>query len=101
MSYASSLEHLLASPTIPKLGLERMRELLARLDDPHLEVRALHVAGTKGKGSTCALAESVLRAAGMRTGLTTSPHLCTARERIVVDGTMIDEDSFARLEQRV
>lgn len=78
-----------------------MRELLARLDDPHLGVKTLHVAGTKGKGSTCALAESVLRAAGMRTGLTTSPHLCTARERIVVDGAMIDERAFASLEERV
>ena len=58
-----------------KLGLERMREALRLLGDPHLQYDTLHVAGTNGKGSTCAFAEASLRAAGLKTGLYTSPHL--------------------------
>jgi dihydrofolate synthase/folylpolyglutamate synthase len=100
-AYGRALERLLASPTTPKLGLERMRELLARLGDPHTAMPVLHVAGTKGKGSTCAFIDAILREAGFSTGLTTSPHLCTARERIVVDAAMITEERFAALESEV
>ncbi len=100
-AYERALARLLSSPTRPKLGLERMRALLARLDNPERALRVIHVAGTKGKGSTCAFIEAIVRAHGLRTGLTTSPHLCTARERIAVDGTMIDEATFAALEARV
>ncbi|HEY4219855.1 MAG TPA: folylpolyglutamate synthase/dihydrofolate synthase family protein [Myxococcota bacterium] len=101
-----ALTRLLASPTRPKLGLARMQELLERLDHPERRIlanggRVLHVAGTKGKGSTCAFAESLCRRAGLRTGLTTSPHLCCARERIAIDGAMIDEAAFVLLEDRV
>lgn len=100
--YARALERLLASPTTPKLGLERMRELLCRLGDPHRQIaRVLHVAGTKGKGSTCAFVDAILREAGLRVGLTTSPHLCTARERIVIDGEMVSPQHFAALEEQV
>lgn len=100
-AYARALKRLLASTTRPKLGLERMATLLERLGNPHLQVPVLHVAGTKGKGSTCAMAESLCRAAGLRTGLTISPHLCTARERIVLDGDMVDESVFASLASSV
>ncbi len=100
-NYLASLARLLQSPTAPKLGLSRMRDLLARLGDPQLRYRVVHVAGTKGKGSTCAMTESMLRAAGLRTGLTTSPHLVCARERIVVDGMAIDEATFVELEREV
>lgn len=78
-----------------------MHELLARLGDPQRALRIVHIAGTKGKGSTAAIAESVLRAHGMRTGLTTSPHVSCARERIVLDGTLIDERGFVELEDVV
>src|SRR5215204_2738535 len=71
------------------LKLDRMRALLRRLGDPHRRVRSVHVAGTKGKGSTSALLASVLRAAGYRTGLFTSPHLSDVSERVQVDGVPI------------
>ena len=71
--------------------LTRMERLLAALGDPHDKFRAIHVAGTKGKGSTAAMIESILRAAGHRTGLYTSPHLHTFRERIRVNGVLIPE----------
>ena len=67
------------------LKLERMRALLARLGDPHGRLRIAHVAGTKGKGSTCALVEAAARAAGYRVGLFTSPHLEHVSERIQID----------------
>src|SRR5262245_33780211 len=71
------------------LKLERMRALMRRLGDPHDRVRLVHVTGTKGKGSTCAMLASVLRAAGYRVGLFTSPHLEHVEERIQVDGVPI------------
>ena len=82
-------------------GLERTTNILADAGDPHRQYPVLHVGGTNGKGTTCALAESVLRAAGLRTGLYTSPHLTSFRERIRIDGIPIDEaallDSANRL----
>src|SRR4051812_14287861 len=58
-----------------KLGLDRIRRLLQALGNPQDAFRSVHVAGTNGKGSTCAMIESVLRVSGQRTGLFTSPHL--------------------------
>jgi dihydrofolate synthase/folylpolyglutamate synthase len=81
-------------------GLDRIRELLVALGSPHERVRCLHVAGTKGKGSTAAMAASVLGACGYRTGLYTSPHLVDIRERIRVDGEMIPREAFAGLVAR-
>ena len=75
-----------------KLGLDGTRELLAGLGHPEARFAAVHVAGTNGKGSVCALIERVLRAAGQRTGLYTSPHLVDFRERIRVDGRWAAED---------
>jgi dihydrofolate synthase/folylpolyglutamate synthase len=74
-----------------KLGLDGTRALLAGLGNPETRFAAVHVAGTNGKGSVCALVERVLRAAGQRTGLYTSPHLVDFRERIRVDGRWADE----------
>ncbi|HET7225679.1 MAG TPA: folylpolyglutamate synthase/dihydrofolate synthase family protein, partial [Candidatus Eisenbacteria bacterium] len=74
-----------------KLGLDGTRSLLAALGDPERSFRAVHVAGTNGKGSTAALIERVLREAGHRTGLYTSPHLVEFRERIRVDGRWADD----------
>jgi dihydrofolate synthase / folylpolyglutamate synthase len=80
-----------------KLGLERMREALSLLGDPHLAFPVLHVAGSNGKGSTCAFTEAALRAAGLRTGLYTSPHLFHFCERIRVAGHPISEERAAAL----
>jgi dihydrofolate synthase/folylpolyglutamate synthase len=66
-----------------------MEELLARLGKPYLAAPCVHIAGTKGKGSTAAMVASVLTASGYRTGLYTSPHLVDIRERIRVDGKLI------------
>jgi dihydrofolate synthase/folylpolyglutamate synthase len=77
--------------------LERVERLLALLGDPHRSFRAVHIAGTKGKGSTSAMIESVLRVAGYRSGLYTSPHLHTFRERIQACGEMIPEADIVRL----
>jgi dihydrofolate synthase/folylpolyglutamate synthase len=71
------------------LNLDRMRAALARAGDPHLGLRCAHIAGTKGKGSTAATLASILRAAGRRVGLFTSPHLVEFRERIRIDDTLI------------
>jgi dihydrofolate synthase/folylpolyglutamate synthase len=78
-----------------KLGLENTRRLLAAAGDPQDRLRFLHVAGTNGKGSTCAMLDAVLREAGLRSALYTSPHLTDFRERIVLGGEMIDEASVA------
>ena len=77
------------------LKLERMRALLHLLGDPHDRVRLVHVTGTKGKGSTCAMLAAILRAAGYRVGLFTSPHLTDVRERIQVDGVPISHAELA------
>src|SRR5437870_1001733 len=77
------------------LKLERMRALLKLLGDPHDRVRLVHVTGTKGKGSTCAMLASVLRAAGYRVGLFTSPHLEHVEERVQVNGVPISHAELA------
>src|SRR3954447_15139091 len=79
-----------------KLGLENSQRLFAALEIPAPNERIIHVAGTNGKGSVCALLDSICRAAGYRTGLFTSPHLVTFRERIRVNGEMISEEEVAR-----
>src|SRR5262249_51740895 len=68
--------------------LDRMRELLARLGDPQELIPAIHIAGTKGKGSTAAIVAAVLTSAGYRTGLFTSPHISAFEERMAVDGVV-------------
>jgi len=72
-------------------GLERMERLLAGLGNPERNLHCLHVAGTNGKGSVCAIAESILRSMGIRTGLYTSPHLVEFSERIRINGKNIDD----------
>ncbi|MCE5258664.1 MAG: bifunctional folylpolyglutamate synthase/dihydrofolate synthase [Chloroflexi bacterium] len=76
--------------------LERMRELLQALGNPQQRYPAVHIAGTKGKGSVTAFVESVLRAAGYRTGMYTSPHLHTFRERIRIMGEPASEEQICR-----
>ena len=79
---------------VVKWDLGRMRILLTALGDPHRVGGFVHVAGTNGKGSTCAMIESALRANGLRTGLYTSPHLIGPRERICVGGQPISEAAW-------
>jgi dihydrofolate synthase/folylpolyglutamate synthase len=78
-----------------------MRLLLKRMGNPHEQFRSVHVAGTKGKGSTCAMVAAMLRGAGYKVGVYSSPHLTDIRERIAVDGEMISQADFARLVKAV
>ena len=80
-----------------KNGLENMRALLKRLGDPQNELRMVHVAGTNGKGSVCAMLERMLRACGLKTGLYTSPYLMRYTERVRVDGAPIGDEAFAEI----
>lgn len=99
MNYPETLEYLYGLTDYEKeriarydpetLDLSRVRRVLARLGNPHERYPSIHIAGTKGKGSVAAMCAAVLRAAHMRTGLYTSPHLHTFRERIQVDGALI------------
>lgn len=82
-------------------GLERIGALMNRLGNPQERLKFLHVAGTNGKGTTCALLASVLRSAGYRTGLYISPHLADFRERMQIDGQMISHSELASLAGRV
>jgi dihydrofolate synthase / folylpolyglutamate synthase len=82
-------------------GLDRTRRLLASVDDPHRAFRVVHIGGTNGKGSVAAHVEAVLRRSGLRTGLYSSPHLCTFRERVRIDGAAIDESALLRAAERL
>ncbi|MDY3617668.1 bifunctional folylpolyglutamate synthase/dihydrofolate synthase [Agathobaculum sp.] len=84
-----------------KPGLHRIRALCAALGDPQKTLKFVHLAGTNGKGSTACMLASVLRAAGYRTGLYTSPYLIHFHERIRVDGAMIPDGDLTRLVERV
>jgi len=77
-----------------KWGLERTRALLAALGEPQCAYPSIHIGGTNGKGSVAAMCAEVLREAGLRTGLYTSPHLCDFRERIQVDGRPVAPDAM-------
>jgi dihydrofolate synthase/folylpolyglutamate synthase len=80
-----------------RLGLEPMQAACARARNPEAAFEAVHVAGTNGKGSVCAMVDSVARAHGMRTGLYTSPHLCRFAERIRIGGRPVDDAALASL----
>src|SRR5579863_7260881 len=97
MNFAETLQFLYSlGPELKtvKWDLGRIGTLLAALDDPHRAGRFIHVAGTNGKGSTCAMMASALGISGFRTGLYTSPHLVDPRERIQIDGEMIAETAW-------
>ena len=80
-----------------KWGLGRTRSLLAALGEPQRAYPSIHIGGTNGKGSVAAMCAEVLRRAGLRTGLYTSPHLCDFRERVQVDGRPVAPDVLARV----
>jgi dihydrofolate synthase / folylpolyglutamate synthase len=98
MNYSDALAWLYSTQQFGiKLGLENTHRLLEALGHPESDSRFLHVAGTNGKGSVCAMLDSILRTAGHRTGLYTSPHLVNFRERIRVNGEMMPESEVARI----
>src|SRR6202163_1912809 len=104
MTYEESVRYLvtlgreLASPqqaSVAKFDLENITTLCDRLGQPQQAFQSVHVAGTNGKGSTAAMLDSILRAAGVRTGLYTSPHLERINERIRLNGQEISDADFA------
>lgn len=109
MSYRAAIDHL--NGMVPELytsghqrrkfSLDEIRTLLGALGDPQRSFKSILIAGTNGKGSTAATLASILKAAGMRAGLYTSPHLERPNERIRVDGAEIADQDFARLYFRV
>ena len=78
------------------LGLDRVEDALSQLGDPHRDLAVVHIAGSNGKGSTAAMIASIAHAAGLRTGMTTSPHLSRFAERIRLDGEPIDDAAMER-----
>lgn len=110
MNYEESVRALLAlgrelavprHARVQKFGLENITVLASGLGNPQRAIPCVHVAGTNGKGSTAAMLESILRAAGLRTGLYTSPHLERINERIQICGEEVPDDEFAALWTRV
>src|ERR1700721_1367535 len=110
MNYEDSVRSLLAlgrelaapqQARVQKFGLENISLLAADLGNPHRAIPCAHIAGTNGKGSTAAILESILRSAGLRTGLFTSPHLERINERIRIDGEPIDDPEFSASFDRV
>ncbi len=102
MNYKESLNYLDQIEFFgSKPGLERIRTLLVQLGNPHLGMKFIHIAGTNGKGSCAAMTAAVLKAAGYRTGLYTSPYLYRFNERMQINGKEIEDDILADLITRV
>lgn len=98
----TNIERLRPSRVDPEsFKLDRMRELLAKLDDPHMELRAVHVAGTNGKGSVVAMLGSCLANSGYAVGSFTSPHLVSVTERIAINNEPVNEEAFTSLISKV
>ena len=102
MTYEEALKYIHSVNWVgSKLGLERTRELLGKLGDPHKKLKFVHIAGTNGKGSTAAMLASILEKAGYRTGLYTSPFINRFNERMQVNGEQIPDDTLAELTVRI
>lgn len=107
MNYLESVDYIFGHTnyeTVPRLphaqanyDLRRVYRILERLHNPHLKAKSLHITGTNGKGSTSAMLASILTSSGYTTGLYTSPHLHTMRERFRINGKMISEDELASI----
>src|SRR5438067_952516 len=82
-------------------NLERMRLLLKKLGNPQDQFKSVHIAGTKGKGSTCAMVASMLQACGYKVGMYTRPHLTDIRERIQINGELISRNDFAHVVRHI
>jgi dihydrofolate synthase/folylpolyglutamate synthase len=94
MFWYSLIDYERRQPKSGDLKLDRMRALLSFLGNPDRNLRIVHIAGSKGKGSTAAMLAAILRQAGYRTGLFTSPHLCRVEERFQIDGQPIGRDEL-------
>ncbi len=102
MNYEQAMQHIHGIMRFgSKLGLERMRELMHRLGDPHKQTRFVHVAGTNGKGSTVTMISDILTSAGYCVGKYTSPYVFDFRERIAVNGKMIPKDALCDFTERI
>lgn len=101
MTGKEAIEYIESRTASTRLGLLRTRLLLQRLGDPHKKLRFIHVAGTNGKGSACAMLSSILRSSGLRTGLYTSPYIRRFNERMQIDGSDIPDDELAELTERI
>ncbi len=102
MTYPEAIEFLYGLRLFGmKLGLDNTRRLAGAMGNPQEGLRFIHVAGTNGKGSTCAMLENIYRAAGLRVGLFTSPHLVSFAERIQVDRQLISQEDVARLTKEI
>ena len=102
MTYPEAIQYLYSLRLFgAKLGLENTFKLAALCGNPQDKLRFIHVAGTNGKGSTCAMLESVYRAAELRVGLFTSPHLVLFRERVQIGREMISESDVVRLVEKL
>ena len=98
MTYAQAVSYIHSIAwTGSRPGLERITDLMARLGNPERKLKVIHIAGTNGKGSFCAMLESILRHAGYSTGLFTSPYVENFRERFCVGGEMISEEELAEI----
>ena len=102
MTGQEAIDYITSKKTVETApGLHRIRILMDALGNPQRQYPCVHVAGTNGKGSACAMAESILRAAGYRTGLDTSPHLLRFNERIQINGAPISDECLALATERV
>ena len=110
MTYSEALKYLDSFVNYEELAsydykssfkLDRMQELSGLLGNPHKDIKTIHITGTKGKGSTAAIVSSILQSAGFKTGLYTSPHLISFRERIKIDGEEIKEGELTELIEEV
>jgi dihydrofolate synthase / folylpolyglutamate synthase len=102
VTYSAAIQYLYSLRLFgAKLGLENTFKLAALAGHPEQKLRFIHVAGTNGKGSTCAMLEGIYRQAGLRTGLFTSPHLVSFRERIQIGRELISEQDVVRLVEKL
>lgn len=102
MTYQEALDYIQSDKWFgAKPGLERTQELLKKLGNPEKNLKFVHVAGTNGKGSTCSCIASVLRKAGYKTGLYTSPYIIRFNERMQIDGEYIEDDELARYTEEI
>ncbi|MCR4771320.1 MAG: bifunctional folylpolyglutamate synthase/dihydrofolate synthase [Oscillospiraceae bacterium] len=102
MDYRQALDYILGTPNTGEVnGRDVMKALMAELGDPQKDTKYVHIAGTNGKGSTSAFLASILRKAGYRTGLYTSPFIQRFNERIQVDGVQIPDEALAEITTRV
>jgi dihydrofolate synthase/folylpolyglutamate synthase len=109
MNYAETIEYLLSKlPMFSRIGESAFKKdltntyaLCEELDNPHLKIKTIHIAGTNGKGSVSHMLASILQKAGYKTGLYTSPHLYDFRERIRIDGEMIKQETVVDFTQKM